>query len=134
MGLDIEISWYGMTKDERDAQLTGYKDAPEVGYLRFNWSGVRAVTSFCKEQDLTIPIPLFQVWDGNNGESVPITPVVVEYLTAQKMSMAHNIKEFDFGAWGELGEYVKEKIENSIKLIEFIELHAGKPGLTIEFN
>ncbi len=134
MGLDIYIRWYGMTEDERNAQFTGYDDAPEVGYLRFNWPGVRAVTLFCNENDLKNPIPMVAVWDGNNGESLPITTQVIDVLQEDKRSMMDSLVSFDFDVWGEVGEYVKRKIECSIKLIEFIESHADKPDLTLEWN
>lgn len=38
MGLDIYLKWKGMTKKDKEAQITGFENAGKVGYLRSSYN------------------------------------------------------------------------------------------------
>ena len=134
MGLDLYVRWEGITEDEEKAQITGYVDAPEVGYLRFSWPAVAAVSEFAATHGLTCPVPAHELWEGCNGETLAITPESLTLLQGEKAAMQQQLQTFNFAWYSDLGLFVQRKMENSVRLIEFIESKFGKPELTLVYG
>lgn len=154
MGLDIYVRW-GVEFDEdgdcldfpreaRKAQLScAYGDAPEVGYMRYNWTGVSGIGEVSKQLNAPNPIiDVFPAWEGWNGEDLSVTAAEMERLSALRANMSewiHKTKSFPVVSFGnevpaDLLTWFVGKLNSTITLISFIEQHKDKPGLRIEFN
>ena len=136
MGLDIYVRWDDITEAERDAQITGFADAPEFGYLRFNWHGVSVMRDFAANNGLTNPIrETFQDWDGGNGEGYSVTRDKLDRLLAYQSRLEgwlieHPVTERTEDEW----KYYHRKIEGWVKFIDFIHGKIDKPGLAVVYG
>ena len=142
MGLDIYVRWDGMTREERDAQITGFTDATEVGYLRFNWTGVAVCQQVARELNAPDPIgSLYPEWNGSNGEGLLVAGSALTRLAEAKQRLAAwvsppriELARFPDEDPEDLAAWFAQKIAGSIAMISFIEANQDKPGLRIEFN
>lgn len=109
MGLDIYVQWEEMTEDEHRKQITGFRPAPEYGYLRFSiWQYESPVVS-----------ALWPKWNGSNDEEFFVTPYVMRRLNKVSKKMAkRNDKDS----------------RDCVKFIDFIRQHRDKRGLKVVFG
>ena len=80
MGLDVYVRWDGITEDEEEAQYTGFSDSPDVGYMRYNWAGVKWMREMADKVGCSPPLPLYNYWNGFNDCDVQITEAAVGIL------------------------------------------------------
>ena len=146
MGLDIYCRWGntseddGMTEAEREAQFTGFVDAPAAGYLRYNWTGVAAASEMADAIGIPSPIRiLFPEWNGSNGEELPVAADQIERLMQARS---------EFQGWLDGGTpgldklpddaktivWFVRKIQSTIVYIDFVRAHQDRDKLRIEFN
>lgn len=141
MGLDLYVRWTNITEDEKNAQYTGYVDAPEAGYLRYSWGGLDLVRSFCKERSLPVPVPMYAEWDGSNSDDMPVTEELLGKLLVQRTALQQALDTFPFGEYDYhddpnqrgLGSFIKRKFEACIGIINFVEQHKDEEGITLCF-
>jgi hypothetical protein len=128
MGLDVYVRWSDITKAEKDAQFTGFSDAPEVGYMRYNWQGISFVTNEANRIGCQCPLPLHAQWNGYNDGEVVITQKEVDIMR-EEMANWNEAK----GKSGD--EYFEYKLTCAEKMAEFIidKFNEGAPCLTLCF-
>jgi len=136
MGLDIYVRWDTITDNEQNAQYTGMRDAPDVGYLRFNWAGVRFMREFSAEHNAPEPIKeTFQDWYGSNGEGYPVTRDKLHRLLAYQSRLEGWLVEHPpVRPLDDDWEYYYRKIQAWIKLIDFIHSKIDEPGLAVVYG
>lgn len=134
MGLDLRVKWDGMTDAEYQAQITGYNDAQEVGYMRYSWPGVRYIDYACAKYNLPNPIPLYRQWAGDNGEEFTLTPENCAELERQRVALRDVLATFDFVPLGANGDFLRDKFTGGIALIDFALVHADRPGAMLYFG
>jgi hypothetical protein len=149
MGLDIYVRWGntnedgdiidGMTPEERQAQFTGFNDATEAGYLRYNWPGVRFVSETAEALGIQSPIEaLWPDWEGSNGETLTVDAAQLERLNESKAAigawLANVPATFEEVVEAGNRDYFLGKMRSTVALIDFIEAHKDREGLRVEFN
>jgi len=160
MGLDIYVRWGAIDDDGEDVefpedmeqdQYTGMENAPEMGYLRHNWTSVR----FCRETSVKYEAPnpivnMYPQWAGDNGDTLYVSADVfagLEALRNQARAWLRSKPYYKRNAFieaattaGEKNEimeefdYFSQCLRNLVGFINFIELHKDKPNLRIVFG
>lgn len=131
MGLDISIEWDDMSVSDKDAQITGFTDAANVGYLRLNWSGVSYVAQYAKDHGYPDLLnALYPAWNGYNGESYEITAEQMARLLLERDRMIEWLKS----APSDVDDYFKHKVSGAIDMINFAHANCTKQGLRIIFG
>ncbi len=150
MGLDIYVRWGntnedgeiidGMTHEEKRAQFTGFSDAPEAGYVRYNWPGVRFVRETAEAVGMRSPIAmLYPDWEGRNGEKFYIDAAQLARLIETRSTLnawLANVPDTLRAVVPDDGnrEYFLGKVRCTVAMIDFIEAHKGREKLRVEFN
>lgn len=142
MGLDIYCRWKGITETQTQAQHTGFIDAPEAGYLRFNWSGVELVKKTAAAVGIQSPIAALwpgAQWDGYNSVDRAVGDAELELLAASREQFALWLQSGWPGLRGavegpEEAEYFVTKVRNTVAFIDFVLANRARRGLHIEFN
>lgn len=114
MGLDIYVEWQGMTEAENDAQITGYRPAPEHGYLRYGYN---------ENYTGDLPRLIYPRWSGWNDDTLRVTPYVLKRLNKLRKSLARKTAS---RLWPEY--------DLIIRLIKFIESKKDRRGLKLKFS
>lgn len=160
MGLDIYVRWGRQDEDGEDIdmpedainnQMTGYRNAPECGYLRHNWASARLVREMAEEYEAPNPIRgMYPEWEGYNGETLNVTPDALAHLLElrnqallwlrNKPYIKRNAKrellatEQERQELDEGFDYFIQCIRNLVGFINFIELHKDEGNLRIYFG
>lgn len=92
MGIDIYMNWDGLTAKDKDAQITGFVDAGEAGYLRGAYFGGLS--------DVLYELFDWMDWENQPEEGTPFNPVAFE----EKLILlkAQNGQRPDSGKWKHL--------------------------------
>ena len=150
MGLDIYCRWgdvnedgeviNGMTEAEKQAQYTGYNDAPEAGYMRYNWLGVGFVTAAAEVLDIQSPIAaLWPDWQGSNSEELIVDADQMARLVEARSAINAWLLDMPATPQAMIPDesnrvYFLGKLRKTIAMIDFIEAHKDCKGLRLEFN
>jgi hypothetical protein len=134
MGIDLYVRWDDMTSEEYAAQITGYADAPEVGYLRYNWNGARFASENAVSLGLPIPIPHYHFGTEDDLDIAGIKSELREYAASCRgAAILSELITFE----NDDGKvYFIEKLNAAAVLCEFaLAKHAeGKANVRIEFR
>ena len=136
MGLDIYIAWDEMTKDDEDAQITGYIDAPEVGYFRASWPGVRYLRQASAKLDILIPLVGYHAYGGHSNGVI----IDEDFLSQLKhWRTLWQAAATDDALLSKLDtenkDFFVSKLQASAAMVDFIELkqNQGVTNLTIRY-
>lgn len=162
MGLDIYVRWGNVADNYDDdykyftewsgknpeykyyynAQMTGYRPAPESGYLRESWGSLRWVRDMAEKYDAPYPYYFWPDWNGFNGEQLDLTSgnrlsdvlafrdeVLIPWLGGSYDKW----ESLDTEDRGDFDEFVV-RVRNVIGFINFVQCHRDKPNLTIIFG
>ncbi|WP_270619996.1 hypothetical protein [Paenibacillus macerans] len=143
MGLDVYVRWEGMTEKDQKAQITGFKNSGEKGYLRQSWGSLDAWDSvFNKVFGISWTDCLTPDWEGFNGEKFDIQDDVRKYLEEKKAMLQKFIDNpkpldeslrqyFSDGGWEDAQKIVSAECKH---MVDFIDLALCKPGAMILFS
>ena len=154
MGLDVYMRWGKYNDDEApywpdmpedvyEAQHTGYVPAPESGYLRLNWAGVSFCETFPTEVNAPKPLDLYPEWNGENGDSLPVTaetwPKIAahrdalrKWLVSGRKTVRDEKKQRSENWWSDF-RFFETVCREVIGFINFTELHKDEPDAVILF-
>lgn len=132
MGLDILVV-YGEGESKFDNADN------EAGYLRFNWAGVAFMGQACQGLEIKNPFDiLFPGWNGYNGEEILVTPERLQEMLVDRDNLRQWLRATRVmptnSTLGESWDYFVAKLEQTAKLVDYIEMHRDAPGLTVYFG
>ncbi len=167
MGLDIYVRWgtyneetgdyEGFPEELHEDQLTGFKTAPEAGYLRESWGSLRWVSDFSRSIKAPDPYGFFPDWGGYNGEKLDVSSPeklqpVLDYrdkvLRPWLRDIVNHYKQWveehgpndflgDEGEdkdWWDALHAFERRVRDVVSFINFVELHKHEPSLVIAFD
>ena len=107
-----------------------------MGYLRYSWGGAGWVRTTAAALGVPSPIrALFPGWEGSNGEVLAVTPAELERLRGVRAEVAAALDGGFVGPVEADGlEAFKQCLRDTVGFINFVEAHADRPGLRIEFD
>lgn len=136
MGLDIYVCWNDMTKEEKEAQITGFVDAPEAGYLRASWPSYSFLRVVAESMGIIMPLAGYHEYGNNENSQLVVTDATMDQLREWRQHWLDAIDKpvptTETG--GE--EFFRQKLRNSAAMVDFVEakFKAGVSGLTIDYR
>ena len=104
MGTDIYLNWDGKTKEEQEAQYTGYSiDAGDKGYLR-------ASIGMANENAVLMSVFSSEYWDSQEDDGVVFDFSKEKYVKLQNLGLKYllaNVVGIEIPLKNELGEKVE---------------------------
>jgi len=118
MGIDIYAEWKGQTKEEKDAQITGFSTIHgHTGYLREAYHGEPYATRFLVRE----------AFDGKDGRAAIPADVLRERLP-ETLELVEEREREIYGEkdWREIAK-VKKSFSDFVELCEVKERETGEP-------
>lgn len=135
MGLDIYVRWDGITEKERQAQITGFDDAPEAGYLRASWPGYGLLKELSDAMNITLPLAGCHAYGDNADNQAIITDETMAQLCEWRQEWLAAVDLPVPTTEPGVEAFFRQKLRNSAAMVDFIEAkrNEGKTGLLIGY-
>lgn len=168
MGLDIYVRWGSVDDDgyhdkfdtefktHHELQLTGFRSAPESGYLRESWGSLEWVSDWGNRFGSPQIYSFYKDWNGSNGESLTVCGSTItrlvefreslrEWAAIAKKNRDELIDIAAKHASGECRAEVKrnayeiysvyiQRVRDVIGFLQFVELNKDRENLAIIFG
>lgn len=144
MGLDVYVRWEGMTKEDEQAQCTGFQTVGSAGYLRQSWGSLEAWDNvFNAAFSKSWSSFLAPSWKGFNDEQFKINEdnrqkleegrnILEAFVNNPFQPADENLKKyFSEESWENRAEIISSQCK---EMIAFINLALNKPNAEILFR
>jgi hypothetical protein len=142
MGLDVYLVWPNITEQEKQAQITGFQNAGNAGYLRRSWGSLRAWDEvFRGVFGISWSDMLFPGWNGSNdGEGPDLSDekererliknrdLLLAFIQ-NPASTPDTVRRY-FRDWNKAVDIIKSEAQD---MVDFINLALSKENARIMF-